>query len=63
MREYLAGAKIGSYSYTMHSSAHKEADSSFPEIKFSYDLSPMKVRASRMTLQLQGSAARGAPGA
>lgn len=59
MREYLSGSKVGSYSYTMHSSAHAETGAdAFPAIKFSYDLSPMKVRAEHC-----GARARSALGA
>ncbi|KAG8461150.1 hypothetical protein KFE25_002339 [Diacronema lutheri] len=53
MREYLSGSKVGSYSYTMHTSAHAETGAdAFPSIKFSYDLSPMKVveREARVPL-------------
>lgn len=51
LREYLSGVQVGSYAYTMHSAQHEEkAPDSFPSIKFSYDLSPMKVveRESKM---------------
>jgi hypothetical protein len=47
MREYLSGSQVGSYSYTMHTSSHKETSEGFPSIKFSYDLSPMKVVHTR----------------
>lgn len=44
VREYASGERVGTYTYTMHTSSFAETDDRLPSIKFKYDLSPLKVR-------------------